>query len=487
MLGLVGPIMVVGKEKDKSTARQVASADSKSSKLKPAAKKKKSKKARRGRRMSNDIDDSIPEADFVINRPSMDPQVLRMNSEPSSQSFDFVSKFETLNLLLKKHKFSIPEIQEIRANPLLPEDFRLEQNGVLQISKYPNNGGVDIKVFDYSTNDAFVFWRSNGYVGLKIVPSELETRTKTYSGKITKSLAGSVFAACGDFRVAQQVLNAYVLNFDTNKLGEKGAEFGFTVEEQYYKGRFIKHGEVLWTMVEINGEPVEREYVKFNRGGAFVSLDEELAMDLEDKPMYSPLHYIRVTSHFNPRRFHPFRRRTIPHNGVDLGLAKGESVYASQSGVITKTGRTRGGGNGISIAHENGFETFYEHLNKIEPGIEPGVMVVAGQKIAEVGCTGYCTSPHLHFGLKKDGVFVNPVFYIKPFPAADFERVQTYVASRRLNPKPIGEIDRNTASKAPHAEDKTAEQLGLSVGESSDLDSSVDEATVEAPTPEQQQ
>lgn len=66
----------------------------------------------------------------------------------------------------------------------------------------------------------------------------------------------------------------------------------------------------------------------------------------------------------------------------------------------TNLGQDRGGLS-ISIIGEDGVRYYGSHLSKIEPGIAPGVAVVGGQKLGEVGSTGSArgTKPHLHFGI----------------------------------------------------------------------------------------
>lgn len=66
----------------------------------------------------------------------------------------------------------------------------------------------------------------------------------------------------------------------------------------------------------------------------------------------------------------------------------------------TNLGKDRGGLS-VSIIGEDGVRYYGSHLSKIEPGIAPGVAVVSGQKLGEVGATGSArgTKPHLHFGI----------------------------------------------------------------------------------------
>jgi hypothetical protein len=97
---------------------------------------------------------------------------------------------------------------------------------------------------------------------------------------------------------------------------------------------------------------------------------------------------------------------------TDIQAKQGCAFVATVSGVIedvnlkdkwsgkTNLGQDRGG---ISVSYigVDGVRYYGSHLSKVEPGIAPGVQVVAGQKLGEVGSTGSArgTKPHLHFGI----------------------------------------------------------------------------------------
>jgi murein DD-endopeptidase MepM/ murein hydrolase activator NlpD len=61
------------------------------------------------------------------------------------------------------------------------------------------------------------------------------------------------------------------------------------------------------------------------------------------------------------------------------------------------------------IKHVNGYETGYGHQSAFADGIKPGVQVRQGQLIGYVGSTGNSTGNHLHFEIKVNGRFVDPL------------------------------------------------------------------------------
>src|SRR5208337_4842530 len=63
----------------------------------------------------------------------------------------------------------------------------------------------------------------------------------------------------------------------------------------------------------------------------------------------------------------------------------------------------------VRIKHEGGIVSIYGHLSRINDGIVTGRTVRVGEMIGQVGSSGLSTGPHLHYGIEKDGQYVNPL------------------------------------------------------------------------------
>lgn len=105
------------------------------------------------------------------------------------------------------------------------------------------------------------------------------------------------------------------------------------------------------------------------------------------------------------------------HTGLDLAAPMDTPVQAAAAGVvilatssIDTTGHLAGYGNYVVIAHGGGFLTLYGHLDRIE--VNPGETVSQGQQIGLLGSTGWSTGPHVHFEIRKNGVYTDPYPYI---------------------------------------------------------------------------
>ena len=116
-----------------------------------------------------------------------------------------------------------------------------------------------------------------------------------------------------------------------------------------------------------------------------------------------------ITSYFGPR-VSPTAGATSNHMGIDIGCPSGSSVVAAADGVVSYTGYLGGGGNCVMIDHGNGISTLYFHLSGF--AVSVGQNVTAGQTIAYSGNTGISTGPHLHFAVRLNGSYVDPMGYL---------------------------------------------------------------------------
>jgi murein DD-endopeptidase MepM/ murein hydrolase activator NlpD len=122
-----------------------------------------------------------------------------------------------------------------------------------------------------------------------------------------------------------------------------------------------------------------------------------------------PLDFEYISSGFSPYRYHPILHRYRPHAGVDLVARYGTPVKAVADGRVETAGWCGELGRCVRILHEGGVVSIYGHLSEIPPELYEGAEVQVGQVIGRVGSSGLSTGPHLHYGLEKDGSYVNPL------------------------------------------------------------------------------
>lgn len=117
----------------------------------------------------------------------------------------------------------------------------------------------------------------------------------------------------------------------------------------------------------------------------------------------------RITSTFGNRKS-PTKGGSTYHEGIDIGSPVGSTVIAAAAGEVVISKYSYSAGNYIMIDHGSGIFTVYMHLSV--RSVDVGKEVSQGQKIGEVGSTGYSTGPHLHFGIRKNGKYVNPLTFV---------------------------------------------------------------------------
>ncbi|MBI3989168.1 MAG: M23 family metallopeptidase [candidate division NC10 bacterium] len=116
-----------------------------------------------------------------------------------------------------------------------------------------------------------------------------------------------------------------------------------------------------------------------------------------------------LTSGFGDR-ISPFSGRREMHEGLDIAVPTGTPVLAPAAGVVAFAGFLSGHGNAVLIEHGHGFSSFYGHNSRVM--VKAGYRVKRGQVIVYSGDTGLSTGPHLHYGVRLNGQWVDPRSYI---------------------------------------------------------------------------
>ncbi len=120
--------------------------------------------------------------------------------------------------------------------------------------------------------------------------------------------------------------------------------------------------------------------------------------------------FTTITSPYG-MRYHPILKTRKMHTGVDIGAPMSATIVAADSGKVIHAGWMGGYGQVIVIDHGNGVSTLYAHQSAFLVG--NGATVSKGQAIGKVGSTGWSTGPHLHFEVRINGSYTDPMPYIQ--------------------------------------------------------------------------
>jgi murein DD-endopeptidase MepM/ murein hydrolase activator NlpD len=165
--------------------------------------------------------------------------------------------------------------------------------------------------------------------------------------------------------------------------------------------------DVLFASLTVGGET--KKYYRFQTpdDGAIDYYDESgksAKQFLVRKPVVTGV----MRSGFGMRR-HPILGYSKMHTGVDWAAPHGTPIFAAGNGIVEKAQWDGGYGKFVLLRHPNGYETAYGHMTAYARGIKPGVRVRQGQVIGFVGSTGLSTGSHVHYEIRINSRFVDPM------------------------------------------------------------------------------
>ncbi len=236
---------------------------------------------------------------------------------------------------------------------------------------------------------------------------EVETQVSRVELEVQSSLYDAALTAGEDPTIAMALADVFAWDIDFYVDVRKGDHVRCLVEKVLSKGRLLRYGEVL--AAEYRGESVGTKRVfRWQLPDGEWSYFQEDGTSARKAFLKSPLKFAHVTSRFG-MRFHPVLEYLKAHQGVDYAAAVGTPVWSVADGTVTVAGNTGAGGNTVCVRHRNGFETCYLHLSSYGAGVRSGSRIAQKQIIGYSGNTGRTTGPHLHFAMKRNGAFVNPL------------------------------------------------------------------------------
>ncbi|MGU3494974.1 peptidoglycan DD-metalloendopeptidase family protein [Xanthobacteraceae bacterium A53D] len=202
--------------------------------------------------------------------------------------------------------------------------------------------------------------------------------------------------------VIADLVRIYSFDVDFQRRMKPGDNF-----EVLYSDDTSADSEVLYATLTTGGET--RRYFRFQTqdDGVVDYYDEEgksAKKFLVRKPMAGGI----LRSHFGYRR-HPILGISKLHTGVDWSGPVGTPIYAAGNGTVTYATWKSGYGRHTEIQHANGYVTTYSHQSGFAKGLKEGQQVRQGQLIGYLGSSGLSTGPHLHYEVKINGSFVDPM------------------------------------------------------------------------------
>ena len=276
---------------------------------------------------------------------------------------------------------------------------------------------VRVIVADDATVDAAVALSDAGkyvQVDVKNVDSEMAENTEDPSPvngsgvDLYRSLYETALRDEVPRPVIENLIRIYSFDVDFQRKVQPGDSFEVLYAgDQDKPGAGSPHTDVLFAALTVGGE-TKRLYRYQTPDDGLIDYYDESGKSAKKFLVRKPVAEGIMRSGFGLRR-HPILGYVKMHTGVDWAAPTGTQIYAAGNGVIEKEGWESGYGKFILIRHNNGYETAYGHMSAYAKGTHEGEHVRQGQVIGFVGSTGLSTGSHLHFEIRINDRFVDPM------------------------------------------------------------------------------
>jgi murein DD-endopeptidase MepM/ murein hydrolase activator NlpD len=207
--------------------------------------------------------------------------------------------------------------------------------------------------------------------------------------------------------VIQNLIRVYSFDVDFQRKVQPGDSFEVLYGGKKEDSKIGKRDDVLFAALTVGGE-TKKLYRFRSPDNGIVDYYDESGKSAKKFLLRKPVVDGIMRSGFGLRR-HPILGYTKMHTGVDWAAPTGTPIYAAGNGVIEKEGWESGYGKFILLRHNNGYETAYGHMSAYAKGTHEGEHVRQGQVIGFVGSTGLSTGSHVHFEIRVNGRFVDPM------------------------------------------------------------------------------
>jgi murein DD-endopeptidase MepM/ murein hydrolase activator NlpD len=251
------------------------------------------------------------------------------------------------------------------------------------------------------------------------------------SATIRDSLFGATDNAGIPDQIALQIAEIFSSEINFHDDLRSGDRFNVIYEAFYNAGELMKTGNVLAVEFVNNGKTYQA--IHFGDAKSKFAYYTPEGKSLHKSFLRTPVEFTRVSSNFNPGRFHPILHRFKAHKGVDLAAPTGTRIKAAGDATVEFVGRKGGYGNVIVLKHKNNVSTVYGHLSGFAKGLRKNMKVAQGDIIGYVGMTGLATGPHLHYEFLLNKVHRNPLTVALPTSVPIDARYKEEFAAKSSN------------------------------------------------------
>lgn len=342
----------------------------------------------------------------IINNVDL-PKTISAIDSASFQREERIQSGDTLASVLARLKIDELDIQRLLSTEAARQGASLIKAGQrIQATTTADGQLAELKLANTDGGSLHILRQGDSFVSQQ-ASDLLETRVIMRSGRIASSLFAATDSAGVPDAIADKIADIFSTHINFRDDLRRGDTFSVIYTVNYRNGEPVATGKLLAAEF-VNAGTSHRVVLyrdPFGREGYYTPEGESLKKGF----LRSPLEFTRVTSSFSSSRLHPLYGFHRAHTGVDFGAPTGTRVKATSDAVVEFVGRKGGYGNLAILRHNNGYETYYAHLNAFASGLRKGTVVEQGQVVGYVGSTGAATGPHLHYEVRIAGIPYNPI------------------------------------------------------------------------------
>lgn len=283
----------------------------------------------------------------------------------------------------------------------------LKKNGAIVRASSNNEGNLSELVFTYDNKNSYVLLLTDGKYSGTWKKNVFETRQARASFTIKNGLFFDGRKVGIQNKVIRQIVKVFDWDIDFSHDIRVGDKVTAVFEDIYHDGEKVGSKNLLAAEF-INKKRVLRTVrytFKDGRSDYFTPDGREMKKAF----IRTPISHARVSSHFNPGRFHPVLHRIRAHKGTDFAARRGTSIMTTGNGIVKYIGHKGGYGRTVVIQHREGYSTFYAHMSRYKKGLKKGDKVYQSDIIGYVGSSGLTTGPHLHYELRQNNRPMDPM------------------------------------------------------------------------------
>jgi len=364
---------------------------------------------------------------------------------------DVVPRNTTLDALLRDHGVEAAAVGRVVA--AMTGVFDPRQLRSLQPFLIERTTLGALRLFEYEI-DADRFLRVSSAATAPDLDAEVlpipKTLEESSAAGVIDEGSSSLFAAMktagerDDLAIALAQIFAGEIDFNTEV--QRDDRFAVVFERYLREGRPDTYGRIKAAEFQNEGRIVRAIHFELADGTA--AYYDEQGRSLRRFFLKSPLEFEpRVTSGFSLSRRHPILHTSRAHRGVDYAAPTGAPVVSVASGTVVAASYDGANGRMVRVRHPSGYESYYLHLSRFAPGIRTGMRIGQGDRVGFVGSTGLSTGPHLHYGLTKNGAFVNPIAEHRNMPPGEPVPAASMAAFIKVRDRALATLAASTTTR----------------------------------------